>query len=108
MKFAVNKTISHVNREVVLVLERNERYFETNPALFPVKYICCALIKVTEDWDENDPLPIVSSTDSIQIRPKSIFKSTKGYYYKSTKTIYLTDDEVSEMNEFIENIKNYI
>ena len=105
MRFAVNRTISYTNDDRVLILERDEPYF-IDGGLSSVKYLCCALIEVTRDWKDDEEFPIVSDTDSIQIRPKSIFKSSKGYYYKSGKTIYLTDGEVAEMHEFINNFKN--
>lgn len=105
MRFAVNRTISYTNDDRVLILERDEPYF-IDGRLSSVKYLCCALIEVTRDWEDDEEFPIVSDTDSIQIRPKGIFKSSKGYYYKSGKTIYLTDGEVSEMYEFINNFKN--
>jgi hypothetical protein len=114
MKFAINRSISYTNEDRVLILERTEDYFN-NGNTYPVKYLPCVLIEVTRDWNNNDEFPIVSDTDSIQIRPKAIFKSSKGYYYKnpgsrtkSGKTIYLTDAEVSEMEEFIKRFKKYL
>jgi hypothetical protein len=114
MKFAVNKTISYTNDDRVLIFERNEDYFNNGYTRL-VKYLVCALIEVTRDWNDDDELPIVSDTDSIQIRPKAIFKSSKGYYYKnssgrgkSAKTVYLTDSEVNEMKEFIKKFKEYL
>lgn len=111
MKFAVNKTISYTNDDRVLIFERNEDYFN-NSYVRLVKYLICGLIEVTRDWNDDDEFPIVSDTDSVQIRPKSIFKSSKGYYYKnssgrnkSAKTVYLTESEVNEMLDFIEKFK---
>lgn len=108
MKFAVNRTISYTSDDRVLIFEKNEKYISTVDNLFQVKYLCCALIEVTRDWKDDDEFPIVSDTDSIQIRPKGIFKSSKGYYYKSGKTIYLTDEEVNQMNDFINKFLNSI
>lgn len=105
MKFAANRTISYTNDDRVLILQREEKYFRNSDKLTSVKYLCCALIEVTRDWKDDDEFPVVSDTDSIQIRPKAIFKSSKGYYYKSGKTIYLTGDEVKEMETFIKKYK---
>jgi len=108
MKFAANRTIGYTNDDRVLILQREEQYLSTSDRLTSVKYLCCALIEVTRDWMDDDEFPIVSDTDSIQIRPKGIFKSSKGHYYKSGKTIYLTDEEVNQMNEFINKFLNKI
>jgi len=108
MKFAANRTISYTNGDRVLILQREEEYFRNSDSLTSVKYLCCALIEVTRDWEEDDDFPIVSDNDSVQIRPKGIFKSSKGYYYKLDKTIYLTNNEVEEMEEFIKKYKKYL
>jgi len=51
-------------------------------------------------FNENDDILILTEdTDSIQIRPKAIYKNNKGYYIKSNnKRIYL------ENVEHIENV----
>ena len=103
MKFAANRTLEYTSKDRFLIVEREEKYYRNDDSLRLVRYFCCALIEVTRDWKEDDKFPVVSDTDSIQIRPKAIFKSPKGYYYKSNKTVYLTDVEVEQMNQFINN-----
>lgn len=105
MKFAANRTLEYTSKDRFLIVEREEKYYRNDDNLRLVRYFCCALIEVTRDWKEDDEFPIVSDTDSIQIRPKAIFKSSKGYYYKSNKTVYLTGDEVKEMETFIKKYK---
>lgn len=99
MRFGINRSIHYGASDRVLILEREEDYFDKGTTL-NVKYFCCALVMVTEDFDMKDPSPFVTDSCSIQIRPKGIFKSNKGYYYKSKGTIYLTEQEVFEMLDF--------
>ncbi len=51
-------------------------------------------------FNENDDVLVLSEeTDSIQIRPKAIYKNNKGYYIKTdNKRVYL------ENTEHIENV----
>lgn len=60
-------------------------------------------------FDENDEYKIIHDTDSIQIRPKAIYKNDKGYYKKlDNKRIYFNEDEVKEIEEAIAKYKNYL
>ena len=49
-------------------------------------------------FNENDDILVLSEdTDSIQIRPKAIYKNTKGYYIKrNDKRVYLDNEELIE------------
>lgn len=57
----------------------------------------CAMVKVTEDFKEDGLTVLTSDTDSIQIRPKQLFKNTKGYYYKlGSSRVYVRTSDVEE------------
>lgn len=107
MKFIINKTIHYTQEDRVEILKREEDYFE-NGTTMTVKYLCNAVICVTKDWNPDDDFSIISDTDSIQYRPKGIFKSSKGYFYKNKGTVYLTNIEVEEMFNFILSAKKYL
>lgn len=61
-------------------------------------------------FNENDNILVLSEdTDSVQIRPKAIYKNNKGYYIKEdNKRTYLTNIEeienvMKEFKEFLES-----
>lgn len=57
----------------------------------------CAMVKVTEVFKEDGLTVLTSDTDSIQIRPKQLFKNTKGYYYKlGSSREYVKTEAVEE------------
>lgn len=100
MKFAVNRTIA-TSQDRVLIIEREELYHSHHTETSQVKYYCCALIEVTRDWPALALYPIVKDTDSIQIRPKAIYRNSTGYYYKNKINQYLTPTEIDSMEKFI-------
>jgi len=102
MKFCIEKTIHYTSEDRVKITTKKEHYFN-DEHIWDVKYMCNALIKTTEDFDINNTFPIVSDTCSIQIRPKGIFASKKGYFYKGTnkERVYLKKEEVDDMLLFI-------
>ena len=59
-------------------------------------------------FNENDDILVLSEdTDSIQIRPKAIYKNKKGYYIKdNNKRVYLTN--VEEIENAIKEFKELI
>lgn len=66
----------------------------------------CAIVKVTEDFKEGQLTVLTSDTDAIQIRPKQIFKNTKGYYYqKNGVREYIESWEVEQFLEYIKEHK---
>lgn len=59
-------------------------------------------------FNENDDILVLSeNTDSIQIRPKAIYKNNKGYYIKQdNKRIFL--DNIEEIENIIKEFKKII
>lgn len=61
------------------------------------------------DFDENYEFNIIDDTESVQLRPKAIYKTNKGYYKKlDNKRIYFNEEEVKEIEEAIIKYKNYL
>ena len=61
------------------------------------------------DFDENYEFNIIDDTESVQLRPKAIYKTNKGYYKKlDNKRVYFNEDEVKEIEEAIAKYKNYL
>jgi len=114
MKFIINKEVGYNHKDRVCIFKRDEKYTSTyrdgrtTENSWLVNYFCNAVINVTKDWNYEDKFSIVSDTDSIQYRPKAIFRNSKGYFYKSGKAIYLTKEEIEEMFLFIIEAKTYI
>lgn len=59
-------------------------------------------------FDENDDILVLrEDTDSIQIRPKAIYKNNKGYYIKQdNKRVYL--ENIEEIEQVIKEFKEII
>lgn len=59
-------------------------------------------------FNENDDVLVLSEdTDSIQIRPKAIYKNNKGYYIKQdNKRIFL--DNIEEIENIIKEFKKIV
>lgn len=64
------------------------------------------LVNVTENFELNNVVEIIDDTDSFQIRPKAIHMNSKGYYYKlNSSPVYLTDDQIKDMEVYISRAK---
>ena len=108
MKFIIVKEICYTNDDRVVILKRNEDYFKRGQETTQVKYLCNAVIKVTEDWKLEDEFSIVDDMSSIQYRPKGIFVNKKGVYYKNKGVVYLTKEEVDEMLIFMTKALSFL
>lgn len=68
-----------------------------------------AYLLVIADFDKDYEYNMIYNTESVQIRPKAIYKNNKGYYKKIDNTrIYLNKKEVQEVEEAIEKFKRYL
>lgn len=114
MKFIINKAIGYTHKDRVLILKREETRSVTcsngrkEEYQKETVYLCNVVLKVTNDWNLEDEFSIVDDKDSIQYRPKAIFASNKGYFYKNPKVTYLSKDEVDKMLVFIRNASEYL
>ena len=72
--------------------------------------VCATLGYLLEikTFNENDAILILSEdTDSVQIRPKAIYKNNKGYYIKKdNKRKYL--DNIDEIEKVIKEFKEIL
>lgn len=72
--------------------------------------VCATLGYLLEikTFNENDAILILSEdTDSVQIRPKAIYKNNKGYYIKQdNKRKYL--DNINEIEQVIKEFKEVL
>lgn len=108
MKFLIEKTVSSVTKDTVVILRRDEDYFK-NGYDYDVKYVAKVLVKVREDFDASEDFVFVRSDSSIQYRPKSLHSNTKGVFYKNgSSRMYLNGSEERELEEFIKKAKDYI
>lgn len=65
------------------------------------------LLKMGKFNENDDILVLNEDTDSVQIRPKAIYKNNKGYYIKSdNKRVYL--DNTEEMENTINKFKRWL
>lgn len=75
-----------------------------------MKYtVTLAYFNQIEDFDMNDEYKIIYNTDSIQIRPKAIYKNKDGYYRKKdNKRFYFDKTEVERIERAISKYRNYL
>ena len=71
--------------------------------------ITLAYFNQIEDFDWHDEYKIIYNTDSIQIRPKAIYKNKDGYYKKKdNKRFYFDKADVERIEKAISKYKNYL
>ena len=71
--------------------------------------VTLAYFNQIEDFDMKDEYKIIYNTDSIQIRPKAIYKNKDGYYRKKdNKRFYFDKAEVERIEKAISKYKNYL
>lgn len=71
--------------------------------------ISIAYLLVIADFDQDYDFNIIRNTESVQIRPKAIYKNDKGYYKKvDGKREYFNEDRVKEIEQAIEKFKKYL
>lgn len=103
MKFAINIEYGNYNSDKrVTAFTAPYNYFNRE-GIVECKFHVNAIILTTCDFTlDSDEIQKVSDSCSIQYRPKGLHKNTKGVFYKlDGKPIYLTPDEIEELNEFI-------
>ena len=71
--------------------------------------ITLAYLLTMGTFDISTPYKILYNTDSIQIRPKAIYKNNKGYYKKvDNKMVYFTTEVVNDIEDAIIRFKSYL
>lgn len=115
MKFAMIREYSwDLSKDKIILGEINKSYIAhftdgtSKPSKLQYKISIAYLLKMGS-FDENNEYNILVNTDSIQIRPKAIYKNEKGYYKKDDgKRVFFNEDEVKEIEESIDKFKKYI
>lgn len=95
MKFVMIRDYNHdLSKDKVIIGKIRKTYMEGYES------VTLAYLKRIEDFNENDKYIIIRNTESIQIRPKAIYRNNKGYYIlEDNKRIYL--DNIKEIETAI-------
>lgn len=98
MKFIILK--SHYMSKDRIVLKEKGYLYNASATL--------GYLLTMRTFNENDDVLVLSEdTDSIQIRPKAIYKNNKGYYIKQdNKRIFL--DNIEEIENIIKEFKEIV
>lgn len=71
--------------------------------------ISLAYLSKMGSFNENEEYNVLLNTDSVQIRPKAIYKNDQGYYRKEDgKRLYLGDEHTEEVENAIEKFQEYL
>ena len=99
MKFIILKSY-YMSKDRVILKEKCYPYHES---------ATLGYLLTIRTFNENDDILVLSEdTDSVQIRPKAIYKNNKGYYIKdsNSKRVYL--DNIEEIENTIKEFKEII
>ena len=98
MKFIILKS-HYISKDRIVLKEKCYLYNENATLGYLLKM---------GTFNENDDILFLSeNTDSIQIRPKAIYKNNKGYYIKQdNKRIFL--DNIEEIENIIKEFKKIV
>lgn len=115
MKFVMIKEYDHdLSKDKVIVGEIREEYTSkyedgrTAKGTFTYK-VSIAYLLVIADFDQDYDFNIIHNTESVQIRPKAIYKNDKGYYKKvDNKRVFFNEKEVIEIEKAIDLYKEYL
>ena len=71
--------------------------------------ISIAYLLVIADFDQDYAFNIIYNTESVQIRPKAIYKNDKGYYKKvDGKREYFDEVQTRKIEKAIDKFKKYL
>lgn len=116
MKFVMIREYSwDLSKDKVIVGTINEEcishYISDNKEVKTIRKreITLAYLSKMGSFNENKEYNILVNTDSVQIRPKAIYKNSMGYYRKENgKRIFLGDEHTKEVEEAILKFSNYL
>lgn len=102
MKFVMVRDYSHdLSKDKVIIGKARKTYMEGYES------VTLAYLKKMGDFNENDKYILVRNTDSVQIRPKAIYKNNKGYYIlENNKRVYL--DNIKEIEKAIQDLSLHL
>lgn len=115
MKFVMIKEYSwDLSKDKVIIGEITEKYTvnytdgSTEERVSKRKITIAYLLKMGDFAEENE-YNILLNTESIQIRPKAIYRNDKGFYIKNDgKRKFLNKEETEEVENAVERFKKYL
>lgn len=88
-----------------VILGKIKRSFDNNYDTVTLAY----LKTVIEDFNQSDQYIIIRNTESIQIRPKAIYKDNNGYYRKEdNKKVYFNGKDLIEIQDVVKDFEVYL
>lgn len=115
MKFVMIKEFSwNLSKDKVIIGEISEnkiKYYTdgTSEPTTIISKLSIAYLQSMGDFNEDEEYNIVLNTSSIQIRPKAIYKNSKGYYKKEDgKRVFFNNEDTYEIEEAINKFKLYL
>ena len=101
MKFVMIRDYNHdLSKDKVIIGKIRKTYMEGYES------VTLAYLKRIEDFNENDKYIIIRNTESIQIRPKAIYRNNKGYYIlEDNKEKILPNEYNGNYNVLIQKCK---
>ncbi len=113
MKFVMIREYDHdVSKDKVIIGEIVRDYYimkKPSSTKRSTYKISLAYLSKMGSFKEDEEYNLLINTDSVQIRPKAIYKNDQGYYRKEEgKRLYLGDEHVKEVEQAIEKFKKYI
>ena len=102
MKFVMVRDYSHdLSKDKVIIGKVRKTYMEG------FESVTLAYLKKIGDFDENDKYILVRNTESVQIRPKAIYRNSKGYYIlEDNKRVYL--DNIKQIEKAIQDFSLHL
>lgn len=102
MKFVMIRDYSHdLSKDKVIIGKIKKDYMEGYES------VTLAYLKRIGDFNEDDKYIIIRNTNSVQIRPKAIYKNTKGYYIlEDNKRVYL--DNIKQIEKAIQDFSLHL
>lgn len=113
MKFVMIREYDHdVSKDKIIIGEIVRDYYimeKPSSTRRSTYKISLAYLSKMGSFKEDEEYNLLINTDSVQIRPKAIYKNDQGYYRKEDgKRLYLGDEHVKEVEQAIEKFKKYI
>lgn len=113
MKFVMIREYDHdVSKDKIIIGEIIRDYYimkKPSSTKRSIYKISLAYLSKMGSFKEDEEYNLLINTDSVQIRPKAIYKNDQGYYRKEDgKRLYLGDEHVKEVEQAIEKFKKYI
>lgn len=115
MKFVMIKEYDHdLSKDKIIIGEITKKHtirYESGKTeeITLTNKISIAYLLVIADFDQDYDFNIIYNTESVQIRPKAIYKNDKGYYKKvDGKREFFNEKEVALIEKTIGIFREYL